>query len=36
MVAVISVHAYPFLAVSDLTCHIGDTGIAVFQLRCVA
>ena len=27
MVAVISVDAYPFLAFSDLTCHLEDTGI---------
>ena len=25
--AVISVDAYPFLAFSDLTCHLEDTGI---------
>ena len=30
LVAVISVDAYPFLAFSDLTCHLGDTGIDVF------
>ena len=34
MVAVISVDAYPFLAFSDLTCHLEDTGIGVFQLHC--
>ena len=31
VVAVISVDAYPFfLAFSDLTCHLKDTGIGVF------
>ena len=25
----ISVYAYPFLAFSNLTCHLGDTGIGV-------
>ena len=30
VVAVISVDAYPFLAFSDLTCHLEDTGIGVF------
>ena len=34
MVAVISVGAYPFLAFSDLTCHLGDIGIGVFWLNC--
>ena len=34
MVAVISVNAYPFLAFSDLTCHLEDTGIGVFLLHC--
>ena len=29
MVVVISVDAYPFLAFSDLTCHLEDTGIGV-------
>ena len=27
---VISIDAYPFLAFSDLTCHLKDTGIGVF------
>ena len=27
MVAVINVDAYPFLAFSELTCHLEDTGI---------
>ena len=30
----ISVDAYPFLAMSDLTCHFEDTGIGVFRLHC--
>ena len=30
MVAVISFDPYPFLAFSDVTCHIEDTGIGVF------
>ena len=34
-VAVISVD-YPFLAFSDLTCHLEDTGICVFWLNCAA
>ena len=34
VVAVISVNAYPFLAFSDLTCHLEDTGIGVFWLHC--
>ena len=29
VIAVISVDAYPFLAFSDLTCHLEDTGIGV-------
>ena len=36
LVAVISVDAYPFLAFSHLTCHLEDTGIAVFWLHCAA
>ena len=31
---VISIDAYPFLAFSDLTCHLKDTGIGVFLLEC--
>ena len=31
--AVISVAAYPFLAFSDLTCHLEDTEIGVFWLH---
>ena len=34
MVAKISVDAYPFLASSDLTCHLEDTGIGVFWPHC--
>ena len=34
VVAEISVDAYPFLAFSDMTCHLEDTGIAVFWLHC--
>ena len=36
VVAMISVDAYPFLAFSDLTCHVEDTGIGVFWLYCAA
>ena len=36
VVVVISVDAYPFLAFSDLTCHLEDTGIGVFWLHCAA
>ena len=36
MVAVISVGAYPFLAFSDLTCLLEDTGVGVFWLNCAA
>ena len=34
VVAVISVDAYLFLAFSDLTCQVEDTGINVFWLHC--
>ena len=34
VVAKISVDVYPFLASSDLTCHLKDTEISVFWLRC--
>ena len=34
MVAVIRVDIYPFLAFSDLTFHLEDTGIGVFWLYC--
>ena len=30
VVAVIRIDAYHFLAFSDLTCHLKDTGIGVF------
>ena len=30
VVAVIRIDAYRFLAFSDLTCHLKDTGIGVF------
>ena len=33
VVAVINVDAYLFLAFSDLTCHLEDTGIRVFWLH---
>ena len=36
VVAVISVDAYPFLAFSDLTCHLDDATIGVFWLHCAA
>ena len=36
VLAVISVDAYPFLAFSDLTCHLEDIGIGVFWLHCAA
>ena len=36
VVAVISADAYSFLAFSDLTCHLEDTGIGVFWLHCAA
>ena len=36
MVAVISVDAYRFLAISDMTCHFEDTGIGVLWLHCAA
>ena len=32
----ISVDAYPILALSDLTCHLEDIGIGVFELHCAA
>ena len=31
-----SVDAYPFVAFSDLTCHLEDRGIGVFWLHCAA
>ena len=36
VVAVISVDVYPFLAFSDLTCHLEVTGIGVPWLHCAA
>ena len=36
MAAAISVDAHPFLAFSDLTCHLEDTAIGVFWLHCAA
>ena len=33
MVAVISIDANPFLAFSDLTCHLQDTRIGIFWLH---
>ena len=34
VVTVISVEAFPFLAFSDLTYHLEDTGIGAFWLDC--
>ena len=36
MAAVITVDAYLFLASSDLTCHLEDTGIGFSWLHCAA
>ena len=36
MVAVINVDTYLFLAFSDQTCHLEDTGIRVFRFHCAA
>ena len=36
MVAVNSINAYLFLAFSDLTCNLEDTGIGVFWFHCAA
>ena len=36
MVAVVSVDAYPFVPLSDLTFHLEDTEIGVFWLHCAA
>ena len=36
VVVVISVDAYPFLAFSDLTCHLENMGIGIFWLHCAA
>ena len=35
VVAVITVDSYPFLAFSELTCHLEDMGIGVLWLHCV-
>ena len=32
----ISIDAYPFLAISDLACHLEDTGIGTFLLHYAA
>ena len=34
LVAIISVDGYPFLAFTDLTCHLKEIGIGVFWLNC--
>ena len=36
VVAVIGVDAYLFLAFSDLSCHLDNTGTGVFWLHCAA
>ena len=36
VVTAINVDAYPFLAFSDLTYHLKDTGIGAFWLHCAA
>ena len=36
MVVVIIVDVYPFLAFSDLICHLEDMGIGAFWLHCGA
>ena len=36
VMAVISVDAYPFLALSYLTCHLEDTVKGIFWLHCCA
>ena len=36
VVAVITVDAYPFLALSHLTCHLEDTEIGDLRLHCAA
>ena len=36
VVAVISIDAYPFLAFSELACHLEDTRIGVSWLYCAA
>ena len=34
VVAVISIDAYPFLAFSDLTCHLEDTELCLLVALC--
>ena len=34
VVAMISIDPYPFLASSDLTCYLEDTGIGLFWFQC--
>ena len=34
VVAVISIHDYPYLVFSELTCHLEDTEVGVFWLHC--
>ena len=36
VVVVISVDDYPFLAFSDLTCHLEDPVIGVFSVHCAS
>ena len=36
MAALISVDAYHFLVLSDMKCHLDDTGIGVFWRHCTA
>ena len=36
MVVKIIVDVYSFLAFTDLTCHLEDTGIGAFWLHCAA
>ena len=36
MLAVVSADAYPFLAFSNLTCHLEDIVIVVVWLHCAA
>ena len=34
LIAIISVDGYPFLAFTDLICHLKEIGIGVFWLNC--
>ena len=36
VLAVISVYAYSFLAFSELTCYLDETGIGVSWVHCAA